>query len=95
MSDANPKIECVRCHREAEPVAAVTYPGTLGEELREKICADCWAEWQHAEVMVINELRLNFMDPRSQDILVKHMREFLALDGPPSGPPPGPPAESP
>jgi len=30
--------------------------------------------------MVINELRLNFMDPASQEILEKHMREFLMLD---------------
>ncbi len=74
---------------------ADAYPGELGKELSAKICADCWAEWQHAEVMVINELKLNFMDPRSQEILVKHMREFLCLDGPPSGPPPGPPTESP
>jgi Fe-S cluster biosynthesis and repair protein YggX len=29
------------------------------------------------EVMVINELRLNFMDPASQEILNQHMRDFL------------------
>jgi len=32
------------------------------------------------EVMVINELRLNFMDPKSQDVLVEQMREFLCLN---------------
>ena len=89
------EVSCIRCQRTAPAVAGVTYPGELGEELAAKVCADCWAEWQHAEVMVINELRLNFMDPRSQEILVHHMREFLCLDGPPSGPPPGPPAEVP
>jgi Fe-S cluster biosynthesis and repair protein YggX len=31
--------------------------------------------------MVINELRLNFMDPRSQEVLTQHMREFLGLTG--------------
>lgn len=60
-----------------------TYPGALGEEIREKVCADCWAEWQRSEVMVINELKLDFMDPRSQEILVQHLREFLALDAAP------------
>jgi Fe-S cluster biosynthesis and repair protein YggX len=72
-------IRCVRCARDAAPIEGVTYPGALGRELAEKICADCWAEWQHAEVIVINELRLNFMDPKSQDVLVQHMREFLCL----------------
>ena len=32
------------------------------------------------EVMVINELRLNFMAPKSQDILIKQLRDFLCLD---------------
>lgn len=87
------ELKCIRCQRQAAEIEGTPYPGALGEEIRAKICADCWAEWQHAEVMVINELRLNFMDPRSQDVLIKHMREFLFLDGPPSGPPPGPPAD--
>ena len=33
-----------------------------------------------AEVMVINELKLNFMEPTAQEILTAHMRDFLALD---------------
>ena len=45
-----------------------------------KFLETCWAEWLEAEVIVINELRLDFMDPRSQEILGQHMREFLGLD---------------
>jgi Fe-S cluster biosynthesis and repair protein YggX len=75
-------IACVRCRREAPTLGSTPYPGRLGEEIRANVCADCWREWQNAEVMVINELRLNFMDPRSQEILVQHLREFLALDAP-------------
>ncbi|MCL4839231.1 MAG: Fe(2+)-trafficking protein, partial [Thermoanaerobaculia bacterium] len=39
---------------------------------------------QRAEVMVINELRLNFMDPEAPKVLETHLRQFLALD-PPAG----------
>ena len=73
-------ISCARCGRQAPPLANAPYPGALGEELTRRVCVDCWAEWQQVEVMVINELQLNFMDPRSQDILVQQMREFLGLD---------------
>jgi Fe-S cluster biosynthesis and repair protein YggX len=59
-------------------------PGQHGQEIREKACADCWAAWQAMEVMVINELRLNFMDPGAQETLNKHMREFLF--SPPASP---------
>ena len=75
-----PTIQCARCGRQAPRQARAAYPGALGEELLSRICADCWAEWQQVEVMVINELQLNFMDPRAQDVLVKQMREFLGLD---------------
>ena len=77
-------IRCQRCLRDAAMIAAPTYPGELGEELRSTTCADCWAEWQRAEVMVINELRLNFMDPGAQRILIHHMREFLGLGADPA-----------
>jgi Fe-S cluster biosynthesis and repair protein YggX len=71
---------CVRCRQSLQPIPQAPYPGDLGQEIQEKICLDCWAQWQQAEVMVINELRLNFMDPGANDILIRHMREFLCLD---------------
>jgi len=73
-------LRCTRCQRGSAPALdEIPFPGELGRQIAEAICADCWHEWQQAEVMVINELRLNFMDPRSQEILTQHMREFLGL----------------
>jgi Fe-S cluster biosynthesis and repair protein YggX len=75
-------LTCARCGRpEAPALTRRTMPGPLGAEIQEKICADCWAEWQKVEVMVINELRLNFMDPDSQKVLNQQMREFLFHGG--------------
>ena len=87
-------VDCARCHRKEAP--ALRKPplyGPMGKEIQARVCADCWAEWQKAEVMVINELRLNFMDPASQEILTRHMREFLLLDPPTGVPIPGPPEQ--
>lgn len=72
-------VECARCRREAPALDASPLPGAVGREVQESVCADCWAEWQKMEVMVINELHLNFMDPRAQQVLAGHMREFLCL----------------
>lgn len=74
------QIKCARCENEAAPPSDIPYAGELREEIASKVCASCWDEWLKAEVMVINELRLNFMDPESQEVLTRHMREFLALD---------------
>jgi Fe-S cluster biosynthesis and repair protein YggX len=83
-------FHCLRCGRADAPrLARPPLPGAAGREVQARICADCWAEWGRAEVMVINELRLNFMDPASQEILNRQMREFLHL--PAAAPPPGSP----
>lgn len=76
MSDT---VHCSRCGRDAPALAAPPVPGSLGAEIRDRVCAACWAEWQGMEVMVINELRLNFMDPEAPKTLERHMRDFLHL----------------
>jgi len=58
----------------------------MGREIQALVCADCWQEWLKAEVMVINELRLNFMDPGSQPALDKQMRDFLRMPAAPEPP---------
>ena len=75
-------ILCARCGETALGVENPPFPGELGDELRARTCRNCWSEWLKVEVMVINELQLNFMDPRSLEILAGHMREFLLLDKP-------------
>jgi len=73
-------VTCKRCGQTREGLARPPMPGALGTTIQSTICAVCWEEWTRAEVMVINELRLNFMDPAAQQTLESHMREFLALD---------------
>ena len=81
-------VHCARCGRpDAPALAKPPLRGEIGRELQEHACADCWRDWQAAEVMVINELRLNFMDPAAQDTLTRQMREFLKLDPPAAAPP--------
>jgi Fe-S cluster biosynthesis and repair protein YggX len=71
-------VHCARCGRtDAPALPRRPLPGAAGLEIQQRICADCWTEWQKVEVMVINELKLNFMDPSAQEVLSRHMREFL------------------
>ncbi|HSM13699.1 MAG TPA: Fe(2+)-trafficking protein [Thermoanaerobaculia bacterium] len=77
-------LDCARCGRaDAPALPRAPVRGRLGAEILARVCADCWAEWQGVEVMVINELRLNFLEPSSQEILAAEMRRFLGLDGAP------------
>jgi len=81
-------VACARCGRaDAPALARAPVPGALGAEVAARVCADCWAEWRRVEVMVINELRLNFMDPAAPEILAVEARRFLGLDGTPGAGP--------
>lgn len=77
-------VHCSRCGREAAALEAAPMGGELGEEIRRRICSDCWQEWREMEVKVINELRLNFMDPEAEATLHGHLRAFLFPDGEPA-----------
>ena len=61
--------KCSRCSQPGEAP-----PAHLGS-----ICATCWKEWEQMEIKVINEYRLNFMDPQHRDMLQRTCLEFLNL----------------
>jgi Fe-S cluster biosynthesis and repair protein YggX len=71
---------CSRCTTRPAGLPRPPFRGALGEEIQRRVCPPCWDDWKRAEVMVINELKLNFMEPASQEILASHLREFLGLD---------------
>jgi Fe-S cluster biosynthesis and repair protein YggX len=85
---------CTRCGGEGEEFPALPrppMPGALGREIQARVCAFCWQDWTKTEVMVINELKLNFMDPGSQAALDREMRDFLRM--PEAGAAPAAPGE--
>ncbi|REJ79899.1 MAG: Fe-S cluster protector protein [Acidobacteria bacterium] len=75
---------CSRCGERREGLQRAPYPGELGEELLQRVCRSCWDEWREMEVRVINELRLNFMDPAAQEKLARQLRAFLFPADPPA-----------
>lgn len=74
-------ITCTRCGRTGEAPAAARIP--FGPAQRQRIqglvCADCWKEWEGMEVKVINEYRLNFMEPSHRDMLRRACLDFLGI----------------
>jgi Fe-S cluster biosynthesis and repair protein YggX len=72
---------CVRCQKPGEPPPAnrIPFGPKLKERLAASICASCWKEWEEMEIKVINEYRLNFMEPEHRAMLQKACLEFLNL----------------
>jgi Fe-S cluster biosynthesis and repair protein YggX len=72
-------VQCVRCGRVNKRLTKPPFRNELGQEIYEKVCADCFREWIGMGTKVINELRLPLADPQAQKIYDQHMIEFLNL----------------
>ncbi len=77
-------IQCSRCGSAAEPLPQPPLPTPVGHEIQARVCPACWKEWLGVQVMLINEYRLNLIDPQARATLQAQMREFLKLGVPPT-----------
>jgi Fe-S cluster biosynthesis and repair protein YggX len=74
-------LTCTRCGLPGEPPPATRVPfgAALRERIAQAICANCWKEWEGMEVKVINEYRLNFMEPSHREMLKRACLDFLGV----------------
>ena len=74
-------LKCVRCAQTAEPPPAqrVPFPEPTKTQVLEQICGGCWSEWEAAEVRVVNEYRLSFVNPEHRKMIQKACFDFLGL----------------
>ena len=75
------EITCSRCGQTKEAVQNTAfYRGEIREKLRAHACQDCWGDWIKMQIMLINEYRLNLMDPQTDEFLNKQILTFFKLD---------------
>jgi len=70
-------IHCVKLGREAEGLDFAPWPGELGRRLFEQVSKPAWSEWLAHQTMLINENRLNPLDPKSRAFLAEEMEKFF------------------
>ena len=72
---------CSRCGKpgEAPPAQRVPFAAEVKQRVLGAVCAACWSEWEAMEVKVINEYRLNFLEPEHRAVLQRACLEFLNL----------------
>ena len=74
-------IFCQKLQREAEGLAFAPWPGELGKRLYASISKEAWSQWLAHQTMLINENRLNPLDPKARAYLAGEMEKFLFGDG--------------
>ncbi|MCC5854371.1 MAG: oxidative damage protection protein [Idiomarina sp.] len=70
-------VFCKYLKKEAPALAFQLYPGELGKRIFDNISQAAWTEWQQKQTMLINEKRLNLMDPSARAFLEQEMVAFL------------------
>ena len=77
MNDAT--WACSRCGQASERLQHAPWPGELGARVQDEICAVCWREWMGVQTKIINEYRLNVLEPEHAKVLKEQMQVFLGL----------------
>ena len=80
-------VQCVKLGREAEGLAFAPWPGELGRRIYEQVSREAWQAWLAHQTMLINENRLNPLDPGTRSFIAAEMERYFFGEG--SAPPPG------
>ncbi|MEP1383709.1 MAG: oxidative damage protection protein [Paraglaciecola sp.] len=70
-------VFCQRMQKETDGLDFQLYPGELGQRIFENIGKEAWAEWQKKQTMLINENKLNMMEPTDRAFLETQMQAYL------------------
>jgi Fe-S cluster biosynthesis and repair protein YggX len=70
-------VMCVKLNKEAEGLAAPTYPGELGKKIYQNVSKEAWAMWLSHQTMLINEYRLSMIESKSREFLATEMEKFF------------------
>lgn len=74
-------IQCVVLNEESEGLDALPYPGELGERIYANVSKAGWTQWLERLTAIINENGLSTADPRSIEMIEKHMLGFFFKEG--------------
>ena len=70
-------IYCQKLQKEAEGLESPPFPGNLGKKIYDNISKEAWDEWVKLQTTLINEYRLNMLEPQARDFLITEMESFL------------------
>jgi len=74
-------VFCQKLNVEAPGLAFQTWPGDLGKRIFDNISQQAWDQWVNHQTMLINEYRLNPMDPKAKELIVGELEKFLFGEG--------------
>lgn len=69
---------CRKYQQELEGLARPPYPGERGKTIFDTVSKRAWQAWLQHQTMLINEKRLNVLEPSTQTYLQDQLEKFLS-----------------
>jgi Fe-S cluster biosynthesis and repair protein YggX len=70
-------VHCAKLGIDAEGLDFAPWPGPLGQRIYAEISKPAWQQWLAHQTMLINENRLNPLDPKTRQFLAGEMEKYL------------------
>jgi Fe-S cluster biosynthesis and repair protein YggX len=70
-------VHCIKLDQDVEGLDRPPYPGELGKRIFEQVSKTAWAAWLRHQTMLINEHRLNPMNPQDRKFLEAQMEGYF------------------
>jgi Fe-S cluster biosynthesis and repair protein YggX len=74
-------VKCVKFGREMPGLDRVPWKGEIGQRVYENVSKEAWRMWVEHSKMLMNEYRLNPLDPNSLKIMEDQMQQFFFGEG--------------
>jgi Fe-S cluster biosynthesis and repair protein YggX len=70
-------VKCVKFGKELPGLDRVPWKGEIGKRIYENVSKEAWKLWIEHSKMIMNEYRLNPLDPNSQKIMEEQLEQFF------------------
>jgi Fe-S cluster biosynthesis and repair protein YggX len=70
-------VHCIKLGIDAEGLERPPVPGELGRKIFENVSKEAWDQWTRIQTMIINENRLNMIDPGHRKYLTEQMKQHF------------------
>ncbi|MBK2123642.1 oxidative damage protection protein [Fangia hongkongensis] len=74
-------VFCNKLQKEGAKLAFQPIPGKLGKRILGEISQEAWSKWLEHQTILINEYRLNLLEPEAKQFLMTEMEKFLFGEG--------------
>ena len=74
-------VKCVKFGKEMPGLDYVPWNGPLGQRVFDSVSAEAWKMWIEYSKMLMNEYRLNPLDPNSHKMMEEQMEQFFFGEG--------------